>query len=125
MAGKIEKKITQDNRTMCLCILDYINTYKLIKYLNIMTTNFPNNNYLISIVEPVDKGGHRQSLRVQVYERLDPFDHSTPALTPGVQHVKFIDDFSLWEGQGYLSLEEVTKKVEEVVASQRSSVRLR
>ncbi|MEK6859296.1 MAG: hypothetical protein AABX54_00630 [Nanoarchaeota archaeon] len=79
-----------------------------------MTTNFYDNKYMISVVEPI-KNGRRESLRVDVYEILDPVLSN---LTPdsSVKHVRFVTSFPLYDrfGDNQLSLDEIVAKVNEI-----------
>lgn len=78
--------------------------------------HFPNNNYLISIVEPV-VNLRPQRAEVEVYERLDDFNHNIP--TRDAQHFRYIGSFGLWDGEIRLSLDDICEKVKKMVARKK------
>lgn len=83
-----------------------------------MTIHFPENKYMVSIVEPIGDG-RRQDVQVEVYERLDTLGEDRPV--GGVQHVRFVGDFPLYDPHKNrnLYLDEVTKKISEIVGAKR------
>lgn len=84
-----------------------------------MATNFPENKYMISVVEPINRFSRREPLRVEIYERLDTSGRDSPV--GGAQHVRFIGDFALYdpENKRYLSLEEVTEKIYNIIKTEK------
>lgn len=81
-----------------------------------MIRQFPDDRYLVQIVEPIDKHGAREPLRVDVYRMVERNDVSRSPCDGQVRHMTFVGSFNLHDRFGHnpLSLDEVTEKVYEL-----------
>lgn len=85
-----------------------------------MAQNFPENRYLISIVEPLING-RRQSEEVEIYEKLDAITHHLDMeiwQASNVEHMRYVGSFPLrFEGTMQVhTLDEIIEKVSQIVA---------